>query len=578
LQLASTGATDPGTGVEDALNYYVSKGDANIRSNSNPASVTSAKIPIGTKMKRVRTFNGGAVAQMEVLQAAPGSTTAVGTKYWTTFTNVQASTVVNEPGFFVSFSDTWVYGSPYTKPLTTGTGTTATKQALAASTDTSYTVVERCGDYAKVQQGGVDKGWVRKGALMNQTTRDRAKYMTDFKAWLDARYTEVSALQGDAKKDRIKGILSVVESVCHDIETGTFPVIADLNKTPVFEDHTYTSFTPPELTASVRRFIVALEAGAAGATDTIDWNARLGVPQYRTQSDNLAPPEATCGPTSFAMGAERLGYSRADVITAIDTKLKASLAATATQADVEKEFETKAKSFLEKFKSDSESYQKIRGGNESLAGKEGDLAKTFRTWGQYEDLSYFLAWLNGIERGAVASPSSQTMLDSLHDAHTGVDNAAGDNSELISFGSSDKLTYDHRKKIQDTLAAGGAVILSLYHKGTGSGTHILTVREVLPEGLGTDDPYGKINPEYRAGVAGDAFKDKGGASGRSSYNWKNVPDYSSTSTDYAERDFTESASEELETNESRGQNEILTWAMLEESTRLINYLRFYTRR
>lgn len=57
VQLAAND-TDPGEAVTDASFYYVSKSDANIRSDANPASVTSAKIPIGTKMKDQPPFLG----------------------------------------------------------------------------------------------------------------------------------------------------------------------------------------------------------------------------------------------------------------------------------------------------------------------------------------------------------------------------------------------------------------------------------------------------------------------------------------------------------------------------------------
>ncbi len=572
--------TEPGEPVADSLNYYVDNADATIRNNSNPATFTSGKIPAGTKVKRLRTFNNGTVAQVEALSGAN-----VGTKYWTTFTNVTASEAVSDSGNrYVSYADTWLYDGPFGKVLTTTTGSQTTNQSLAASNATAYTITERCGGFAKVSQGGAEMGWIQEGALMNQTTRDRAQYMAHLKVWLNARYAEVNALAGDAKKDRIKGILSLMESVCHQLEGGTFPEIAGLSTSPAYEAHTYTSFMPPELTLTVRQFIVALEAGepVEGATpaagDEIDWNARLGVSQYRTQSDNLAPPEVTCGPTSFTMGAERLGYSRADMIQAIDDKLRETMAAEATQAEVETKFEEKAEEFLESFATASNGYQKLRGNNESLGGHEDDLAAGFREWGQYEDLTYFFAWLNNIDRGNVASGSSQTVLDSLHDAHTGVDNAAGSNSSIVSFGTGEKLTLAHRQRIQDTLAAGGAVVLSLYHKGNQDGTHITTVREVTSEGLAMDDPYGQVNPAYRHGVAGDAFKDAGGSGGRGDYDWRNEPDYDASDPDYADRDFTREAAEELEADESRGQNEVLTWAQMENSTHLLNYLRFYTRR
>ncbi len=571
--------TEPGEAITDALNYYVDNGDANIRNNTNPASVTTAKIPAGTKVKRLRTFNGN-VAQVEVLSGAN-----VGTKYWTTFSNLTASATVSDSGNrYVSYSDTWLYNGPFGAILTTTAGTQTTNQSLAAGDATAFTITERCAGFVKVKQGETEKGWIQEAALKTQVSRDRSQYMTDLKTWLDARYTEVTALSGTAKKDRIKGILSLMESVAHQLQAGTFPLISGLSTSPAYEAHTYTSFMPPELTLTVRQFIVALEAGepaadaVVAAGDEIDWNARLGVPQYRTQSDNLAPPEVTCGPTAFTMGAERLGYGRADMISAIDSKLRESMEADATQAQVETKFEEKAQEFLESFSSEANGYQKLRGNKGGLAGHEDDLAEGFRAWGQYEDLTYFLAWLNSIERGNVASGSSQTMLDSLHDAQTGVDNPTGTNSSIVTFSSTVTFSLEHRKRIQDTLAAGGAVVLSLHHKGDDAGTHILAVRQVTAEGLAMDDPYGQVNPGYRRGVSGDAFKDVGGTSGRGAYNWRNVSHDDVTGDDYSQRDFTRAAAEELEADESRGQNEVLSWAQIEGGTHLLNYLRFYTRR
>lgn len=601
MQLQTT-EEEPGEAITDNATYYVSAPDATIRNSSNPATFTSNNITQGLKVKRTRTFSNGAVAQVEVTGVPTGSTVAVGTKYWTTFSNVTASSTVSESGnHYVTYNDAYIYGSPYGSVQTTTTGEETTNQSLAASNETAYTIVERCGIYAKVQQGGTDKGWIQEGALMNQTGRDRAQYLTTLKTWLEARYTEVEALSGDAQKTRIVGILSLMEDVAHQMESGTYPTVADLDTTPDFETHSYTSFVPSELTLTVRNFIVLLEAGEpaaetetdATATDATattetetetedgldyDWNSRLGVPQYRTQSDNLAPPEATCGPTAFTMGLERLGYGRATIIQAIDDKLREDMEDDATQAQVEEKFEEKAEDFLESFSSASSNWQKLRGNQGGLTNDEDDLAEEFREWGQYEDLTYFLAWLNNISRGNVANSSSQTLLDAVHDADTGVDNAAGTNSTKLDFNNGQEFTMDHRKQIRDTLNAGGAAILSLYHKGTAGGTHITAIREVTSTGLKIDDPYGQVNPGYRQGVAGDAFKDVGGTAGRGSYNWKNVPHYDATENDYSERDFTRSAAEELEADESRGQNEIITWEMIRESTRLLYYIRLYDRR
>lgn len=695
---------EPGEAIEDSATYYITVGDATIRKNSNPSSFTSNEIPQGTKVKRVRTYGGGAVAQFEVLAAAPGQSTAVGTKYWSTYANGGTSQAVSDSGnHYVTYSDTNIYNAPYGSILTTTTGETTTNQSLSNSNETAYTIEERCGAYAKVKQGETETGWIIEKSLKNEDAKDRSVYLGELKTWLNARYTEAVALTGESKTNRIKGILSLVEDVSHQIEGGTYPTISDLSTTPSYTAHDYTSFVQPELISTVRKFIEVIEKGEPEAeettetpstdvggtatvasdstgtttdattvasdsvgttpvveettdatttttTEATDWNAQLGVPQFRNQSDNLAPPEVTCSPTSFTMGAERLGYSRSDMIKAIDEKLtghrrkeyrkkkwketkyreqeylnseagQAAAAAGGTvtvpetfmpnpsvpadfvpssemsstflanvyvpedfvpdtafpESDLKSKWEDKAESFLESFS--GQNYQKLRGGtNGNLVGEEEDLAKGFRQWGQYEDFTYFRAWLDSIGRSSIANPSSQKMLNRLHNPAYGNNDPAVDNSETITFNSSNKFTHDHRSRIQETLQDGGAVVLSYFHKGTSGGSHIVAVREVTSDGLALDDPYGQVNPEYRKGTAGDAFKDTGGTGSRSAYDWKNVPHYSPNEDDYSKRDFTRAAAEELETDERRGENGVITWKMIDESTNLLNYIVLYTRR
>ncbi len=130
-----------------------------------------------------------------------------------------------------------------------------------------------------------------------------------------------------------------------------------------------------------------------------------------------------------------------------------------------------------------------------------------------------------------------------------------------------------REKVRDALDAGGAAILSVYHKGfrqKSKGSHILTIQAVTSTGLTVDCPYGAINPDYRFkdGTIADMYIDTGKgdvANTRSSYDWKNVPDYDKSETDYTKRDFTVTAGQNLKDNESRGKNTEISYKMINES-------------
>ena len=92
-------------------------------------------------------------------------------------------------------------------------------------------------------------------------------------------------------------------------------------------------FLPTPLIPSIRYFISITEQPVAmglvlhgEASDlNIDWNTRLGIPEYRTQSDNLVAPETSCNVTTFAMVLERLGIGREQVSSALDQKMGVSL-------------------------------------------------------------------------------------------------------------------------------------------------------------------------------------------------------------------------------------------------------------
>jgi hypothetical protein len=313
----------------------------------------------------------------------------------------------------------------------------------------------------------------------------------------------------------------------------------------------------------------------------IDWNSRLGVPQYRTQSDNLTVPEATCSYTSMAMTLERFGNSRNDVIKAIDSKLSENK----ENPDIEELWKEKGEEFLKKISADASSgYQKLRGNKGGLVGKEKELAKSFRKIGQMEDLIYFYKYLLSSSTSRIDTLS--TYKDKLPEKINNPDYKDGDSGiisnrtdNLFSYKNSvkvyKKFELEHRNLIKKYLDQGGSIILSVNHKGE-SGSHIIHVQSIRADGIVVDDPYGSHAIDYRYGYSGDLFKGKNKTGSRSSYDYKNEVHTNKTETDYTKRDFTSEAAQNLETDESRGNSFLLKWEMIDDSKAgLINYIVFY---
>lgn len=444
---------------------------------------------------------------------------------------------------------------------------------LALQSSAGNMAVQRLISSSRVQRKEPEGGTGGAATTATDPATAKAEAITAYKTWLEARLVEVAALQGDEKVRRVRGLLSQVESVSVNLIAGTLPEVDKLSTTPDYQDGGARGYVPPELIGTVRQFIQLIEKpveNATQVTDTqvegslydteTDWNARLGVPQYRTQSDNLAAPEATCNVTSFAMVAERLGYSREDLLTAIDGELHTSYLKTedgkAAVKDKKPEevevpdtyWQEKAKAYLEKVNSDSESYRKLRGGKmitvdeAKVKEKKGAAAQAterqrqideqmtaltgdFKGNAQSEDLLDFFLYLQNITRTTINSGTTpKTLLDKLNPD----DSKEHRTEQLWDWSDSTKT------KLKECLAAGGAAVYSLYHKGAGqAGTHIITIQSVTENGIIVDDPYGQINPDYRRNKAQDAFAPTGkqGASTRTS-DYKNKVDATDTKTDW----------------------------------------------
>jgi hypothetical protein len=360
----------------------------------------------------------------------------------------------------------------------------------------------------------------------------------------------------------------------------------------------------------------------------IDWNSRLGVPQYRTQSDNLSVPEATCNVTTMAMTLERLGNSRSDVVAAIEVKLKEGI----ENPDMKALWESKSKEYLEKITSYEKSleadakakedaaeiskteaeeeiktaegddliaanekldnankilnnkrkkatYRYLRGNKGDLVGKEEELSKIYRENAQMEDLIDFYLYLTTSkvnQRTAIFSTYTDQLPEQIKNPEYTSTSTGQVKTERIEL-NGEKISNEQRNKIKIALDNGCSVVISIFHKGKGAGSHIVSIQSISSEGLILDDPYGELVDSYRHGEVGDLYggKDKK----RDSAN-KNTVHSDSKITDYTKRDFTPEAAQNLEDDESKGKSKTLKWEMINESKKyagrnLIYYIIIY---
>ena len=283
----------------------------------------------------------------------------------------------------------------------------------------------------------------------------------------------------------------------------TFQLNGTLQALPNIPTQPYTSeeagiALPTELASSIRYFIRLTEPEGPQTTESssngIDWNTRLGISEYRTQSDNLVAPEATCNVTTLAMVFERLGYGRDDVLMALEKRM--GLNTLSTEETREMEWKDHALDYINDNMRASGAYRRVRGEGWLSTDDKNSMASDFRDQAQLEDLLDLLADELGMSRYSVIS-EPERMLQAV--TQTGQDTPT---AEKIWDSSWSKTT----PKITECLENGGAVALSFYHKGNrGNGTHIVSVLEVRGDELIIDDPYGDIREDYSRRRYDDAY-------------------------------------------------------------------------
>ena len=387
------------------------------------------------------------------------------------------------------------------------------------------------------------------------------QFYLDYRDWIFNRYQEVLALTGWTQVDRVNGLLWQMEDIAYRCQYESIDVQL-LNPAPMMGAAFDCGGVPPEWIEPARRLIELVERPTEGIDQSFegtvegsvysqeDWNSRLGVPQYRTQSDNLASPEATCNGTSAAMVFERVGVSRQAVLAACESQM--GLTEESTEEQKAETWKDKVEAYLKKENNRGSNYQKVRGRSQSSTTRT-TMASSFYYDAQMEDLVLFLAYLKGIARTTIANST-----DNLESMLTDFDGADGTNIARVEKISSAPAWDILSKKVADCLNNGGAAIYSFYHKGNASGesgkTHIITVQRVVSDGFIVDDPYGGIREDYSHDEYGDAFANKGSMS----RTRKNKVNRSGT-------DWKVSDAQNLDTNESLGDSHKVTKKTITES-------------
>lgn len=318
-----------------------------------------------------------------------------------------------------------------------------------------------------------------------------------------------------------------------------------------------------------------------------DWNTKLGVPEYRTQSDNLIPPEASCNMTSLAMALERMGYGRENAMDAIDGELrqryldeqKAKLAK--EKGDPSKlpksadevtlpagYFEGQVKGYLKAVDGAAEKpYQGVRGKDTDEKAWD-NIAGQYRDNAQFEDTLDFLRYLSKAGGRTDLDTVTPNLLKKLEP-----DEEKRPTYRTITPGKNMNWTKA-RGEMSEVLDEGGAAMLSYHHKGSRNfdASHIISVQQMTKDGIVADDPYGKMRVGYNVNQVGDAYGEKGQA-GRSTARKNQVDgavDRGNPRT--MDSDWTTYSSHRLKSDENLGSSSAMADASMSDAWRSVRFL------
>lgn len=518
----------------------------------------------------VTRFTAGTVAtQNEAALKKIRSALQRANQHWLQVSTVDELDFFDPSPYYAHYTNIWIYPEADTRVKGM-----AQDPYLKGGLDKPHFFVKKKGELVKLSSGG----WCLLEDFWTQEHKERADYMNGYISFLRKQYEVMDDLKGQDKLDRIQGVLSQAQGVIRRFNKGNPISLATLVPEPIYTEDLQQVTCPHELIAPLREWIKLTESDLARVRaeedvnlnagswySNTDWNTLLGVPQYRTQSDNLISPESTCAPTTFTMMAERAGWSRMDMIEAIERRFRDEGA-----ADLAGHWKTKGQQFLHWINArGTKDYQKVQGGR--LAEKHFEkVAENMREHAQFEDLTTFYHYL--------INSSSFTSINSSGGHNTRLQQGLENDGDFGKQGSYAYRQYrvsgpdmSVRKLVKDHLDLGHVIMFSIFHKGAGeTGTHNYFVQSIADTGFVIDDPYGLGNTEYarKTGEKSDLYKAKGGNKGRGDYDFKNRP-----VLNLLRKDFTMKAGQDLEKDETRGDSCLLTWEMLMNSSyNIINYV------
>ena len=332
----------------------------------------------------------------------------------------------------------------------------------------------------------------------NGQVMERVQAVQQLSQWLTGQRDRFKTIGAMFLESEAHKVLYGVEQTWQQFQhTGVLQTLPNIPTQPYTSEEAGVAL-PTELAGNIRYFIRLTEPEGPQTTESssngIDWNTRLGISEYRTQSDNLVAPEATCNVTTLAMIFERLGYGRDDVLMALEKRM--GLSVLSTEETREMEWKDQALDYINDNMRANGAYRRVRGEGWLSTSDKNSMASDFRDQAQLEDLLDLLANELGISRYSVVS-EPERMLQAV--TQTGQD---APTAEKIWDSSWSKTT----PKITECLENGGAVAFSFYHKGSrGNGTHIVSVLEVRGDELIIDDPYGDIREDYSRRRYDDAY-------------------------------------------------------------------------
>lgn len=332
-------------------------------------------------------------------------------------------------------------------------------------------------------------------SVSNATQADRMQAIQQLNTWLESQRSRLETVNIMMQQPAAHGVLQALENAWTQYERSGYlfemPATVGMN----FDTEGSGIFLPTELTVNVRPIIELTENGSNGERSAagIDWNTRLGIPEYRTQSDNLVAPEATCNVTTLAMILERMGIGRQDVAAAIEKRMGIQLL-DGPEAR-EQDWVDNTLSYLNRQMRASRPYQRVRGEASMSTSNRERIASEYSDSAQMEDMLDMLLHMMGQSRTSVVSNP-----DNLLSAVSG--DGPTPTSEKIWDRKWDRLA----PKVKECIDNGGGAALSFRHKGGRStATHIVSILSVQDDGFLIDDPYGDIRDDYMRRGMDDAY-------------------------------------------------------------------------